>query len=107
MPIDAAPFLTLCRQLDDETSFMMLEADERQTSVDEIRTYITQVVATNNRTILVAADNTQLIGYLEATGGEFHRNRHSAYIVVGILQAFTGRGIGTQLFATVEQWAQQ
>ena len=38
-------------------------------------------------------------------GGEYQRNRATAYIVVGVLQAFGGRGIGAQLFTAAETWA--
>src|SRR6202011_3858529 len=51
--------------------------------------------------------DSQLVGYLEASGGKFRRNRHSAYIVIGILQEFTGQGIGGRLFTALEEWARQ
>lgn len=41
----------------------------------------------------------------EVHGGEFRRNKHSVYVVIGILAAFTGRGIGTLLFQAMEGWA--
>jgi RimJ/RimL family protein N-acetyltransferase len=56
---------------------------------------------------LVDEHDEQLIGFLIGTRGELKRNRHSFDTVVGILQAFTGRGIGTQLFVAMEQWARQ
>lgn len=35
------------------------------------------------------------MGYLRAERGEFHRNFHTAYIVVGVLKEYQGKGIGT------------
>ena len=104
---DAEQFLNLCKKLDTETQFMMLEPGERKTTPEEQRTQIEILLKQANQTIFVAEQDNQLVGYLAAYGGEFQRNRHSAYLVIGILQAFTGQGIGTQLFQSLEEWAQQ
>jgi RimJ/RimL family protein N-acetyltransferase len=94
---DAEQFLSLCKQLDSETQFMLLEPDERKTTLEEQRTQIDILLRQMNQTIFVAEQENQLIGYLAASGGTFKRNRHNAYLVIGILQTFTGQGIGTQL----------
>jgi RimJ/RimL family protein N-acetyltransferase len=86
---------------------MLLEPGERTTTVEEQREQIEHILSQENQTILVAEHEGQLVGYLSAIGGSFRRNRHSVYIDVGILQAFTGQGIGTQLFITMEEWARQ
>ncbi len=106
-PNDADQFLSLCKKLDDETQFMMLEPGERTTTVEEQRDYIARLLSRENSTMIVVEHEGQLVGYLSAFGGEFKRNKHSVYIVIGILQAFTGRGIGSQLFTALEQWAHQ
>jgi RimJ/RimL family protein N-acetyltransferase len=102
---DAEQFLNLCKQLDVETQFMMLEPGERKTTLEEQRTQIEILLRQENQTIFVAEQDNQLIGYLAASGGKFIRKRNSVYLVMGILQAFTGQGIGTQLFHTLEEWA--
>lgn len=104
---DAEDFLNLCKKLDEETSFMMLEPGERTTSAEAMRERIANVLSQANSTILLAECDGQLAGYIEASGGEYRRNRHSAFLVIGILQAYTGRGIGTRLFAALEEWARQ
>ncbi|GGA41823.1 GNAT family N-acetyltransferase [Paenibacillus yonginensis] len=40
-----------------------------------------------------------------AFGSEPRRIRHTLYLVVGILQSYSGQGIGTRLFAEMEKWA--
>jgi RimJ/RimL family protein N-acetyltransferase len=102
---DAAAYLVLCRQLDTETKFMMFEPGERATTVDEQRARIAALLSYSNQTILLADNGGNLAGYIAALGGAYRRNRHSAHVVIGILQAFVGQGVGTQLFATLEQWA--
>lgn len=104
---DAEQFLKLCRQLDAETQFMLLEPDERKTTLEEQQTQIDMLLRQEHQTIFVAERDNQLVGYLAASGGTFKRSRHSAYLVIGIVQAFSGQGIGTQLFQRLEEWAQQ
>lgn len=103
---DAENFLVLCQQLDQETQFMLLEPGERRMGVEEQRERIKSLLSKDNQTILVAeAPTGQLVGHLTAIGGNFNRNRHTVYVVIGILQAFTGRGLGAQLFAELDLWA--
>ncbi|WP_052702746.1 GNAT family N-acetyltransferase [Paenibacillus beijingensis] len=45
-----------------------------------------------------------MIGYVMAVGGSARRIRHSAYLVAGIRQAYTGQGIGRRLFEALERW---
>lgn len=47
------------------------------------------------------------MGYLRAERGEFHRNFHTAYIVVGVLKEYQGKGIGTTFFENLEKWAKE
>ena len=104
---DAEQFLNLCKQLDTETQFMLLEPGERTTTLEEQRTLINKILRQENQIIFVAEQDNQLVGYIEASGETLHRNKHSLYLVIGILQAFSGQGIGTQLFQRLEEWAQQ
>ncbi len=104
-PDDAEDFLRLCLQLDQETRFMMLEPGERHASIDEQRSEIARILERENSTILVATDDDRIVGYVAAYGGEFRRNRHSAYIVAGVLTSHAGKGIGSRLFSHLVDWA--
>ncbi len=104
---DAEDFLALCRQLDRETAFMLLEPDERNTTVEQQRERILSILVTDNQMIFVAEHEGQLVGYLAGFGGNYRRNRDNVHIVIGILQTFTGQGIGRRLFETVEAWARE
>jgi RimJ/RimL family protein N-acetyltransferase len=105
LPDDAARFLELCLNLDAETSFMMYEPGERQTTVAGQRDIIEQIRSTAHSTIIVADTGRELAGYVAANGGEFNRVRHTAYIVAGVRQAYAGQGIGTLLFTALDEWA--
>jgi len=102
---DAESFLSLCKQLDEENRFMMLEPGERKTTVDEQKQRIRDILAWENQTLFVVEGDESLVGYLSATGGRVARNKRTAYIVIGILEGFTGKGLGTALFECMEQWA--
>lgn len=103
---DAEAFLALVSALDHETAFMMLEPGERNEDVGAMRARIRRALASDNSTIFVVADDGgTLLGYLQAQGGTFHRDRYTAYIVIGLRQAATGKGLGARLFAALERWA--
>lgn len=104
---DAQRFLTLCRQLDDETHFMLLEPGERTTTVDQQRERIRRVLAQANQTILVAEADGELVGYISGMGGDYRRNWRTVHIVIGILQRYSGQGVGKRMFMALEEWAVQ
>jgi RimJ/RimL family protein N-acetyltransferase len=104
-PNDAEQFLQLCLLLDQETKYMRLEPGERNMNIEKQRERIADILSHDNQMIFVVEHDDRLIGYLRAAGGDYRRTRHSVYIVVGLLQAFTSQGIGTTLFQTLEAWA--
>ncbi|MFB5192828.1 GNAT family N-acetyltransferase [Alicyclobacillus fastidiosus] len=104
---DAPNYIALCKKLDQETKFMMLDPGERTTNLKEQKRFIQSLLDARNSMVFIAEHEDRLVGYLGAYGGEFRRNRHNAYLVIGILQQFTGKGIGTALFTEMENWAKQ
>lgn len=102
---DAGQFLSLCLQLDEETHFMLLEPGERGITPEQQRERIRRVLAMDNQTILVAQVDDRLVGYIAGLGGEYQRNRRTVHIVIGILQSYSGQGIGKRLFQALEAWA--
>ncbi len=56
-------------------------------------------------TIFVAVEDERIVGFILVNGNNIQRKRHVATIVIGILQEYNGRGIGTRLFKEVEKWA--
>jgi len=104
---EAEEFLVLCKKLDKETDFLLLKPGERKITVEEQREKIEQFLETENKNIFVAENDDKLIGYLIANGGKFKRNWSSIYLVIAILQDYTGQGIGTKLLQRVEEWARE
>ncbi len=102
---DAEVLLGLLKQLDEETRFMMYEPGERTTTVREQQALLREALASPNGTVLLAEEDGRPVGFLEASGGSFRRNRHVVHMVVGVLRACAGKGIGRALMESAELWA--
>src|SRR5690606_36483976 len=63
------------------------------------------IIADTNAALFVAEEENKLVGYTLAVGGKAKRNRHSVYLVIGILPESRGKGIGTKLLQAAEKWA--
>lgn len=101
---DSQKYLTMMLQLDSETKMMMLEHGERKDSPDQVRDLIEERI--HNRDFLfVAEEKDEIVGMIEAVKGSFQRIKHSAYVVTGILDAYSGLGIGTKFFEELDHWA--
>jgi RimJ/RimL family protein N-acetyltransferase len=104
-PDDAAALLRLKHRLDRETSFMLLETGERDTSVQAVADELGAATRAGNSAVIVAESGDELVGYVELTGGAFRRNRTTAYLVIGVLAEASGQGVGTGLLAEAKRWA--
>ena len=102
--IDSERFLNMLKQLDYETTNMMLEPGERKTTIEEMDYNIKNINSTKSLR-LVAEDKEDIIGFLSSDRGLPNRIRHRAYIVIGILRNYRGKKIGVQLFDELEKWA--
>lgn len=101
---DAEQFLNLTKNID-QSGFMLYEPGERTTTIEEQQRIINRILNEDNSNIFVAEINDQLVGYLVAIGGNVTRNKHCAYLVLGVGDDYQGRGIATKLFETLFNWA--
>ncbi|MCC3359286.1 GNAT family N-acetyltransferase [Bacillus sp. REN16] len=104
-PADAEEFVKLKQQVEESSEYMLWEAGERKANPDQQRKMIERIESDENSTIFGAEEEGKLIGFLMAIGGNARRNKHSVYIVIGILKESRGNGVGTQLFYELEKWA--
>lgn len=102
---DSRSLLAMKKQLDRETTSMLYEPGERRLTDGDQLEQIRSLLRSSNSLMLVAEAEGQVVGYLEATGGKVRRNQHTIYIVVGILEACTGQGLGRRLFEMMFEWA--
>lgn len=88
-------FWELLNRLDTETDYMMYEPNERKakTTIQELKLDIQDNVIQGFDFLQVATENDKIVGYIRAERGKFERNFHTAYIVIGILKKYRGKGI--------------
>lgn len=104
---DAERFKQLLETIDAETDFMLYSRNERDMSIHEAEKMIHSFESASSTTIIISEADGELVGYLMAVGGKAKKNKHSAYLAMGVAQAFSGRGIGTRLMAHIEEWARE
>lgn len=105
---DAKDFGRLLAQVDASSDYMLWEAGERDTGIEQQQAMIRNITAQSNSTILIAEqDEEEMLGYLLAIGGNANRNKHTAYIIIGIAEQARGQGVGSSLFQALEKWAIQ
>ena len=105
VPGDAAALLALKRSLDLETSFMLLEPDERTEDEHDVAADLATVAAADNSVVMLAEADGRLIGYAQARGGRVRRRAATAHVVIGVLAEASGRGLGTGLLRELDLWA--
>lgn len=104
---DAEKFLNLMKEVEAKSDFMLMEPGERNTTPEQQAKLLERIEKQDNSTIFVVEENGRMLGYLIAMGGTVKKTSHSAYIAIGILEGFRGKGIGTALFERAEKWAIQ
>lgn len=105
MTSDAEKLLYLIQKVEASSKYMLLEPGERNVTREQQLKMVENIVKSDNSTILVAENNQELIGYIMTIGGHAKRNKHVAYIVIGILDKYRGNGVGTKLFEAIINWA--
>lgn len=103
---DSYDFMLLKQAIEASSPYMLFEAGERQTTEMKEKKGIEHLLSQENATILVGEKNNQLTSYLVAVGGGANRNRHVAYLVVGVAEAYRGMGVGHLLLQEAERFAQ-
>src|SRR5699024_578166 len=103
--IDSGEFIQLVQQVVRKAAYVLFERVERNMSVDRQGEGIKAVEQDEHSAIFLAEKEHHLAGYLMAIGGNANRNRHTIYLVVGVLDKYRGQGIGTNLFEQLEKWA--
>jgi RimJ/RimL family protein N-acetyltransferase len=102
---NAHEFLEMQLQLDQETDNMMFEAGERPNDIGRVINNIESNKGTGSVVFLAYVDG-KCAGFLLASRGSLKRIRHGAYIVIGILNNYQGKGIGSAFFDRLMEWAE-
>lgn len=103
---DTKNYLNLNKKID-ESGFMLYEPGEKQITLEQQEKFIEKILADNRSIMLVAEVEEELAGFIAAIGNNLKRTQHRAYIVIGLLEEFRGKGIGKSLFEQLFIWAKQ
>lgn len=103
---EAEDFWNLMNELDNETKFMLYEPEERAKNRN-IPLFIKAIEGsiTGDDFLMVAECGGEMAGYIWAQKGGLNRILHTAHVVVGVLENYRGKGIGTEFFKRLDQWA--
>lgn len=102
--LDTESLWNMMNQLDYETKFMMYEPGERTKNLARLQENVDIAVNGSNLSLL-AVDGNEIVGYISAQIGNVRREKHSAYIVVGIREKYRNQGIGINFFKKLDEWA--
>ena len=101
---DAKNLLNLLKKLDAETTFLLYEKDERKRTIEQQRKNIQKQLERGVLTF-VLEDNKKLVGYVFGNIFTANRKKHCMNLAIAILQEYTGKGYGTKLMNTIEEYA--
>jgi len=96
---DAEALLDLFSKLDSESDFMLLEPDERQTTISEQEAIIDSFSKISNRLMLIA-DSGEVDGVCILAGNQQRRNSHVASLVMGVSKSKWNQSIASRLLET-------
>lgn len=99
--------LPLIKQVEAESQYLLLEPYERKTTIFSIAKQISIFTDEKNSIMLVVGESEQLTGYCLVKGRQVNRNKHRVYLVIRILGAYCGLGIGTAFFHSIDYWTQK
>ncbi len=102
---DAQSVLSLMYQLDRESKFMLLEPEERTTTLEQQIQIIHSFNDSQNKVMYVITSNEKALGFITGIGNTANRNKHCMYLVIGLVQAISGQGFGKKLINNLEDWA--
>ena len=86
---------------------MLWEPGEFKDTSEDERARIARLSSIPNSLCLVAQSGMQLVGFLNAMGGQVNRQRHSAILALAVLRAHWGSGVATALLAEALAWSKQ
>ncbi|EAV39973.1 acetyltransferase [Oenococcus oeni ATCC BAA-1163] len=102
---DAQEILKFQKELDQQTDLMLLYPEERQDCCLDIENKISQLNRKHGLWLLAEDQKGTIIGNLTVDRSIFKKIEHLGYVVVGVLKEARHRGIGDQLFNSMDQWA--
>lgn len=106
VPADAGRFVALLAALEEESVFPVVSPFARVMTPAQWASFLARRDAAGICPAFVAEAGSALLGFLE-TERHPRRDFYELRLVVGVLAAYTGQGIGSRLMASLVTWGQQ
>jgi RimJ/RimL family protein N-acetyltransferase len=105
-PADVAPLAAVIGKIDEETEFLGLPGEYERLGAPGLGERLKDMGEKGTGAYVIAEAGGEIVGFLGAWAGPFKRTRGVVYIAhVGVRAAWRGRGVGSALFAAIEDWA--
>ena len=105
IPSDSARLVAFFRTLYSETDYMLFEPGEFTVTEEQQARRLEEMSRSESGVTFVCETGGDLIGVVFGNRGVARRTRHSLYVVIGVLQAWVGQGVGRALLEALEGWA--
>lgn len=100
----AGVFSKLRIDIDNESDFLLAKKGERKENAFHV---ILRLLISQRRVItFLAFDNKEPVGYVSLVFPKFAKLKGNAYLTVGVRESYRGKGIGSRLMDTAEQYAE-
>lgn len=88
-----------------ETEWLLQAWEDFETDPEREAFFIRRFEASSNSIMLVAFEESQVIGTLTLLGGPYRRTQHVASLGLGVVQDWWGHGVGKRLVELALHWA--
>lgn len=102
---DAVDLLKLHRAIARDSNNLAVSKTDSAPST--ILTFAKAFLHRNRMHTFIAKDGSRIIGYITVVTGKFKKVAGNAYIVMGVDEAYRGKGIGSELLKKVEHFARE
>lgn len=97
--------IALFQRLYSETSCLLYDPGESVPRVEDCAKRIGDGRASESFVVLAAENSDGLMGFISGGRGNAKRNRHSLFLVLGVVQTHWHQGLGRELLEAIENWA--
>lgn len=102
---DAAATLACINRAGGETDFLTFGRNQFPGSMSDEEHFIQRMQDASNSLMLLAEIDGRVVGILTFEGGQTPRIQHTGEFGISVLQEYWGLGIGSQLVASLIEWA--